>query len=90
MAPAGVDTASNTPRKVHLIKKRGQPLRRIGFRILGLGAVVSLGVDLVTWLLTREGNAVRIALGLVLLGGAVVAIGIGLLIDQYDKRKLGI
>jgi len=90
VAPAGVDTASNTSRKVQLIKKRGQPLRRIGFRILGLGAAVSLGIDLVTWLLTREGNPVRIALGLVLLGGAVVVIGIGLLIDQYDKRKLGI
>ena len=86
----GVDTASNAPRKVQLIKKRGQPLRRIGFRILGLGAVVSLGIDLVTWRLPREGNPVRIALGLVLLGGAVVAVGIGLLIDQYDKRKLGI
>jgi len=85
-----VDTESKTPRKVQLIKKRGQPLRRIGFRILGLGAVVSLGIDLVAWLLTREGNLVRIVLGLVLLGGAVVAIGIGLLIDQYDKRKLGI
>ena len=90
MAPAEVDTESKTPRKVQLIKKRGQPLRRIGFRILGLGAVVSLGIDLVAWLLTREGNLVRIVLGLVLLGGAVVAIGIGLLIDQYDKRKLGI
>jgi len=90
VAPAGVDTESKTPRKVQLIKKRGQPLRRIGFRILGLGAVVSLGIDLVAWLLTREGNLVRIVLGLVLLGGAVVAIGIGLLIDQYDKRKLGI
>jgi len=85
-----VDTESKTPRKVQLIKKRGQPLRRIGFRILGLGAVVSLGIDLVAWLLTREGNLVRIVLGLVLLGSAVVAIGIGLLIDQYDKRKLGI
>jgi len=85
-----VDTESKTPRKVQLIKKRGQPLRRIGFRILGLGAVVSLGIDLVAWLLTREGNLVRVVLGLVLLGGAVVAIGIGLLIDQYDKRKLGI
>ncbi len=85
-----MDTESKTPRKVQLIKKRGQPLRRIGFRILGLGAVVSLGIDLVAWLLTREGNLVRIVLGLVLLGGAVVAIGIGLLIDQYDKRKLGI
>ena len=90
MAPAEVDTESKTPRKVQLIKKRGQPLRRIGFRILGLGAVVSLGIDLVAWLLTREGNLVRVVLGLVLLGGAVVAIGIGLLIDQYDKRKLGI
>ena len=90
MAPAEVETESKTPRKVQLIKKRGQPLRRIGFRILGLGAVVSLGIDLVAWLLTREGNLVRIVLGLVLLGGAVVAIGIGLLIDQYDKRKLGI
>ena len=90
MAPAEVDTESKTPRKVQLIKKRGQPLRRIGFRILGLEAVVSLGIDLVAWLLTREGNLVRIVLGLVLLGGAVVAIGIGLLIDQYDKRKLGI
>ncbi len=85
-----MDTESKTPRKVQLIKKRGQPLRRIGFRILGLGAVVSLGIDLVAWLLTREGNLVRVVLGLVLLGGAVVAIGIGLLIDQYDKRKLGI
>jgi len=85
-----VDTESKTPRKVQLVKKRGQPLRRIGFRILGLGAVVSLGIDLVAWLLTREGNLVRIVLGLVLLGGAVVAIGIGLLIGQYDKRKLGI
>jgi len=85
-----VDTESKTPRKVQLIKKRGQPLRRIGFRILGLGAVVSLGIDLVAWLLTREGNLVRIVLGLVLLGSAAVAIGIGLLIDQYDKRKLGI
>jgi len=90
VAPAEVDTESKTPRKVQLIKKRGQPLRRIGFRILGLGAVVSLGIDLVAWLLTREGNLVRVVLGLVLLGGAVVAIGIGLLIDQYDKRKLGI
>ena len=90
MAPAEVDTESKTPRKVQLIKKRGQPLRRIGFRILGLGAVVSLGIDLVTWLLTKEGNPVRIGLGLALLGGAVVAIGIGLLIDEYDKRKLGI
>ena len=85
-----VDTASHASRKVLLIKKRGQPLKRIGFRILGLGAVVSLGIDLVTWLLTKEGNPVRIGLGLVLLGGAVVAIGIGLLIDEYDKRKLGI
>ena len=85
-----MDTESKTPRKVQLIKKRGQPLRRIVFRILGLGAVVSLGIDLVAWLLTREGNLVRVVLGLVLLGGAVVAIGIGLLIDQYDKRKLGI
>ena len=76
-----MDTESKTPRKVQLIKKRGQPLRRIGFRILGLGAVVSLGIDLVAWLLTREGNLVRIVLGLVLLGSAVVAIGIGLLID---------
>ena len=85
-----VDTASHASRKVLLIKKRGQPLKRIGFRILGLGAVVSLGIDLVTWLLTKEGNPVRIGLGLVLLGGSVVAIGIGLLIDEYDKRKLGI
>jgi len=85
-----VDTASSTARKVELIKKRGQPLRKIGFRILGLGAVASLGIDLITWLLTREGNLVRIALGFVLLGGAVAAIGMGLLIDQYDKRKLGI
>jgi len=85
-----VDTASHASRKVLLIKKRGQPLRRIGFRILGLGAVVSLGIDLVTWLLTKEGNPVRIGLGLVLLGGATVAIGIGHLIDEYDKRKLGI
>ena len=85
-----VDTASHASRKVLLIKKRGQPLKRIGFRILGLGAVVSLGIDLVTWLLTKEGNPVRIGLGLGLLGGAVVAIGIGLLIDEYDKRKLGI
>jgi len=86
----GVATASHTPRKVQLIKKRGQPLRKIGFRILGLGAVASLGIDLITWLLTREGNLVRIALGFVLLGGAVAAIATGLLIDQYDKRKLGI
>ena len=80
----------NTSGKVQLIKKRGQPLRKIGFRILGLGAVASLGIDLISWLLTREGSLVRIALGLVLLGGAVAAIGMGLLIDQYDKRKLGI
>ena len=85
-----MDKASNTKRKVQLIKKRGQPLRKIGFRILGLGAVASLGIDLITWLITKEGNLVRIALGLVLLGGAVAVIGIGLLIDQYDKRKLGI
>jgi len=85
-----VDAASSTRRKVQLIKKRGQPLRKIGFRILGLGAVASLGIDLVTWILTREGNLVRIALGLVLLGGAGAAIGIGFLIDRYDKRKLGI
>ena len=85
-----VDTASHATRKVLLIKKRGQPLKRIGFRILGLGAVVSLGIDLVTWLLTKQGNPVRIGRGLALLGGAVVAIGIGLLIDEYDKRKLGI
>ena len=85
-----MDTESKTPRKVQLIKKRGQPLRRIGFRILGLGAVVSLGIDLVAWLLTREGNLVRIVLGLVLLGGAAAAIGLGLLIDRYDKRRLGI
>jgi len=85
-----VATTSQTPGKVQLIKKRGQPLRKIGFRILGLGAVASLGVDLITWLLTREGNLVRIALGLVLLGGAVAAIGTGLLIDQYDKRNLGV
>ena len=65
-------------------------MRRIGFRLLGLGAVISLGIDLVTWLLTREGNPVRIALALILLGGAVVAIGIGFLVDEYDKRKLGI
>jgi hypothetical protein len=85
-----VDAASSNRRKVQLIKKRGQPLRKIGFRILGLGAVASLGIDLITWLLTREGNLVRIALGFVLLGGAVAAIGTGLLIDQYDKRKLRI
>ena len=85
-----MDTAMNTSGKVQLIKKRGQPLRKIGFRILGLGAVASLGIDLITWLLTREGSLVRIALGLVLLGGAVAAIGMGLLIDQYDKRKLRI
>jgi len=85
-----VDAAPSTRRKVQLIKKRGQPLRKIGFRILGLGAVASLGIDLVTWILTREGNLVRIALGLVLLGGAAAAIGIGFLIDRYDKRRLGI
>ena len=85
-----MDTAPTPLRKVQLIKKRGQPLRKIGFRILGLGAVTSLGIDLVTWLITREGNLVRIALGFVLLGGAVAVIGTGLLIDQHDKRKLRI
>ena len=85
-----VDGAASIQRKVELIKKRGQPLRRIGFRILGLGAVVSLGIDLVTWLLTKEGNPVRITLGLVLLVGAAAAVGVGFLIDQYDKRRLGI
>ena len=85
-----VDRAASTQRKVELIKKRGQPLRRIGFRILGLGAVVSLGIDLVTWLLTKEGNPVRITLGLSLLGGAAAAVGVGFLIDRYDKRRLGI
>ena len=85
-----VPATSHPVRKVELIKKRGQPLRKIGFRILGLGAVASLGIDLITWLLTREGNLVRIALGLVLLGGAASAIGLGLLIDRYDKRRLGI
>ena len=85
-----VAAMSHPTRKVELIKKRGQPLRKIGFRILGLGAVASLGIDLITWLLTREGNLVRIALGLVLLGGAASAIGLGLLIDRYDKRRLGI
>jgi len=52
--------------------------------------VASLGIDLITWLFTREGNLVRIALGLVLLGGAAAAIGLGLLIDRYDKRRLRI
>ena len=85
-----VAATSHPTRKVELIKKRGQPLRKIGFRILGLGAVASLGIDLITWLLTREGNLVRIALGLVLLGGAAAAIGLGLLIDRYDKRRLRI
>ncbi len=83
-------STSHSTRKIELIKKRGQPLRKIGFRFLGLGAVASLGIDLITWLLTREGNLVRIALGLVLLGGAAAAIVLGLLIDRYDKRRLGL
>jgi len=51
--------------------------------------VVSLGIDLVTWLLTREGNPVRITLGLILLGAAGTAIIIGAILDAYDQRKLG-
>jgi len=76
--------------KVEIVPKRGKPILRFGFRVLGLGAVVSLGIDLVTWLLTREGNIVRLTLGLILLGAAGAAIGIGALLDAYDRRKLNI
>lgn len=62
----------------------------MGLRILGPGAGISLAVDLLTWALTREGNPVRIALGLALLAAAVAAIGIGLIIDRNDERKLGV
>jgi hypothetical protein len=58
--------------------------------MLGPGAVTSLGIDLLTWIVTREGNPVRIALGLLLLGGAGLAVGIGFIIDYYDKRRLGV
>ena len=75
---------------MELVKKRGKPLRRIGFRILGLGAVASLSIDFLTWILTREGNPVRITLALLLLGGAAIAIGVGSLWDWRDKRKLGL
>ena len=76
--------------KVEIVPKRGKPILRFGLRVLGLGAVVSLGIDLLTWLLTREGNLVRITLGLVLLGAAGAAISVGALLDSYDRRKLGI
>ena len=75
---------------VEIVPKRGKPILRFGLRVLGLGAVVSLGIDLVTWLLTREGNIVRLTLGLILLGAAGAAIGIGALLDAYDRRKLNI
>jgi hypothetical protein len=52
--------------------------------------VGSLGIDFVSWLLTQEGNGVRIALGFVLLAGAAASIGIGSLIDRYDKHRLGL
>ena len=81
---------SSSPSNVQLVRKRGKPIVRFGLRILGLGAGVSLGIDILTWLLTREGNPVRVALGLVLLGAAGGAIGIGGLLDAYDRRKLGI
>ena len=87
--PGGRGTPSS-PSNVQLVHKRGKPILRFGLRVLGLGAVVSLGIDLLTWLLTREGNPVRITLGLVLLGAAGAAIGIGALLDTYDRRRLGI
>ena len=81
---------SDSPSRIQLVRKRGKPILRFGLRVLGLGAVVSLGIDLVTWLLTREGNIVRLTLGLILLGAAGAAIGIGALLDAYDRRKLNI
>jgi len=70
------------------VRKRGKPILRFGLRVLGLGAVVSLAIDLLTWLLTREGNPVRITLGLILLGAAGTAIGFGVLLDAVDRRRL--
>ena len=81
---------SSPPGQVELVRRRGKPIRRIGLRVLGLGAAVSLGIDALTWLLTREGNLVRVVLGLVLLAVAAVAIAIGSLIDVYDRNRLGI
>lgn len=81
---------SATREGVQLVKKRGKPLRRIGFRILGIGAVTSLAIDSLTWILTREGNPVRISIALLLLGGAAMAIGAGSVLDRLDRRKLGL
>jgi hypothetical protein len=81
---------SGTREGVRLIKRRGRPLRQVGLRILGPGAGISLGIDLLTWTLTREGNPIRVALGLAVLGTAVAAIGIGSMLDRFDRRKLGI
>lgn len=73
-----------------LVKKRGKPLRTAALRFLGPGAAVSLSIDFVAWTLSREGNPVRVALGLGILGAAGFAIALGFLIDRHDARTLGI
>lgn len=78
------------PEDLGLVKKRGKPWRNAAIRVLGPGAAISLGIDVVAWLVSREGNPVRIALGLGILGAAGVAVALGLLIDRHDERKLGI
>ena len=84
-----------TPRRhlqsrTQLRLKRGAMWRRIGRGALAPGAVGSLVVDALTWVVAREGSPVRIALGVLLLLGALVSVGVGLLLDACDRRHLSI
>lgn len=80
MAPAWPDRVP--------IPKRGSHLRGYGRTLLLVGGVGGITLDGLTWLLTREGNLVRVALGAGVAGFAVFLLALAHVIDRVDESRL--